>query len=169
VVAHPAPAALSGGLATAARAVLVATLAALYVESFVVGAARIPSGSMEPTLLAGDRILVDRIIFSAAGRWSALLPVRQVARGDVVWFRSPEDPEMALVKRCVALAGDRFGGETLASGRLALVGDHRENSRDSRFFGSVARDAVGGRVFLVLWSAETGAGVRWRRVLRVVR
>ena len=170
MVANAAPAALSAGVAGPLRAVLVATLAALFLNGFVVGAGIIPSGSMTPTLEPGDRVLVDRLIFAGpgglGGRW---LPVREVAPGDVLWLLSPDGSGRALVKRCAAVAGDRFAGETVAAGRVAVLGDHREDSWDSRAFGTVPRASVGGRVFLVLWSAPPGGSPRFARVARLVR
>jgi len=173
VVAHSAPAALSraGGDETALpRALLVGALIALFVRAFVVAAALIPTASMAPTLLAGDRVLVDRMLFSRP--WppglESLLPVRPPRRGDVVWFRSPIDPRTALVKRVVALAGDPFAGRRVAPEHLAVLGDGRSASLDSRRFGPVPRSALAGRVVLVLWSADRH---RWRtdRVLVPVR
>ncbi len=155
---------------SAARACLVATLLALYLKTFLLAAAIIPSASMEPTLVPGDRVLVNRMIFVAPPPPGAqFLPLREVRRGDVLWLRSPEDPTSALVKRCTAVAGDRFAARTLAPRTLAVEGDNRANSLDSRSFGPVARAAVGGRVFLVLWSARPRGGVRWPRLLRLVR
>jgi hypothetical protein len=163
-------AALRAELGPALRAGLVAALAALYARAFVVAAATVPTGSMSPALLAGDRVLVDRMRYAQAlpAAVATLLPVREVRPGDVVWLRSPERPGSALVKRCVAVAGERFDGALLPPGTLAVLGDRRADSRDSRHFGPVARAAVGGRVVLVLWSAEDGS-VRWRRIGARVR
>ena len=162
--------ALRDELALALRAGLVAALVALYARAFVVAAATVPTGSMSPALVAGDRVLVDRMRYAGElpAAVAALLPVREPRPGDVVWLRSPERPDTALVKRCVAVEGERFAGAVLPPGTLAVLGDRREDSRDSRQFGPVARGAVGGRVVLVLWSAADGA-VRWRRIGTAVR
>jgi signal peptidase I len=164
------PASGSGRAMPACRAGLLAALVALYARAFVVAAATVPSGSMAPALLAGDRVVVDRLLYARGlpAPLAALLPVREVRPGDVVWLRSPERPGQALVKRCVAVGGERFGDARLPAGTLAVVGDRREDSRDSRQFGPVARSAVVGRVVLVLWSAERGE-VRWRRIGAAVR
>lgn len=152
------------------RAALVATLVALYTRAFVVAAAIVATASMEPTLLAGDRVLVDRMLYAQrlSRPLAAILPVRGVEVGDVVWFRSPERPELALVKRCTAIEGELWGDAMLAPGTLAVEGDRRDNSRDSRAFGPIPRASVGGRVALVLWSAGP-AGLRPERTARVVR
>jgi signal peptidase I len=174
VVAHPPPAALSFGsrLAGALRAALYAALLALFARAFVVAAAIVPSGSMRPTLLPGDRVLVDRLLYAEGvpAPLAALLPVRPPRAGDVVWLRSPEDPRAALVKRCAVLPGGDFAGRRLAPDELAVLGDDRDDSRDSRVFGPVPRGALEGRVVLVLWSrgGESDAA-RWRRVGRLVR
>jgi signal peptidase I len=161
-----------GRLASALRAVLVAALVALFARAFVVAAAIVPSGSMRPTLLPGDRVLVDRWLDAAdlPAALRALLPVRALAVGDVLWLRSPENPAASLVKRCAAVAGDRFGGRLLGAGEIAVLGDNRTDSRDSRAFGAVPARAAQGRVLLVLWSrAEAGEAPRWQRIGRRVR
>lgn len=95
------------GRTLAARLVLVA-VAAIFVRTWVAQSFSIPSGSMEPTLLAGDFVLVDRFVFgpTLAGTEDALLPRRPVRRGDVVVARLPADPERHLVKRVVGLPGE---------------------------------------------------------------
>jgi signal peptidase I len=129
----------------------------------------IPSESMAPTLLAGDRIVVTRYLSDAP------------ERGHVVVFTSPADGRELLVKRVVAVPGDlvdsrfgrlRVGGhvvpETYArdaasTGEIApfvvpaasyfVLGDHRRDSVDSRTWGVVPRTAITGRARLVLWSS----------------
>lgn len=165
MVAHSPPAALTrdGGGATAPlRALLVGALVALFVRAFVIAAAPVPTASMTPTLLAGDRVLVNRMVFAVptlAGL-ERLLPVREPRRGDVVWLRSPLDPRTALVKRVVAVAGDPFSGSRVPADHLAVLGDGHHSSLDSRRFGPVPRRAIVGRVELVLWSAHRRS---WRR------
>ncbi|MCY4027634.1 MAG: signal peptidase I [Acidobacteria bacterium] len=92
------------GRTLAARLVLV-VVAALFVRTWVAQSFSVPSGSMEPSLLAGDFVLVDRFVFgpTLAGAEHALLPGRTVRRGDVVVARLPADPRRHLVKRVVGL------------------------------------------------------------------
>jgi len=89
VVAHAPPAALSG--APLARALVVGSLVALFARTFVAAAAVVPTGSMAPALAAGDRVLVDRLVYAAGlpAPLAAWLPVRPPRVGDVVWLRSP--------------------------------------------------------------------------------
>jgi len=174
VVAHAAPAALSpasGAGGQTARALLVGALLALFARTFVAAAAVVPSGSMAPALLAGDRVLVDRVLFAHGlpPALARLLPVREPRRGDVVWLRTPGAPGTALVKRVAATAGEPFGGARVPPGRLAVLGDREADSLDSRAFGPLPREAAVGRVCLVLWSAGGDDGVRGGRVLRAVR
>ena len=95
------------GRTLAARLVL-AAVAALFVRTWVAQSFSIPSGSMEPSLLAGDFVLVDRFVFGPtfAGTEQALLPMRTVRRGDIVVARLPADPRRHLVKRVVGLPGE---------------------------------------------------------------
>ncbi|MCM2269463.1 MAG: signal peptidase I [Thermoanaerobaculia bacterium] len=174
MVAHAAPAALSrsrGVAAPLARALLVGALVALFARAFVAAAAVVPTGSMTPALAAGDRVLVDRLVYAAdlPAALAALLPARPPRVGDVVWLRSPHAADGALVKRVAALAGQPFAGGTVPPGHLAVLGDRRADSLDSRAFGPVPAAAAAGRVCLVLWSAGDDEGLRRGRLLRVVR
>lgn len=91
-------------------AFLVAVICALFVRTFLIQAFVIPSRSMEGNLLVGDRVLVNRFLYTEPGNLleRLLLPVRPVERGDVVVFRYPPDPTRDYVKRCVATGGDRL-------------------------------------------------------------
>jgi len=117
-------------------AFLVATILALFARTFLVQAFRIPTPSMEPTLLVGDHLLVDKSVYgslrtggvrggAAAPGW---LPARGVRRGDVVVFRSPVEPGRDLVKRCLGLPGEtvavRDGGVWI-DGRPLAEGGYR--------------------------------------------
>jgi len=85
----------------------VAVGAALLVRAYAVEVFRIPSGSMAPTLLAGDQVLVWKWAYGLrlpqGGPW---LWARQVRRGDVIVFRHPREPDKDFVKRVVGLPGD---------------------------------------------------------------
>lgn len=151
-----------------AEAIVIALLLAMFVRTFVVQAFKIPSGSMENTLLVGDHILVNKFIY-----W-----FREPVRGDIIVFRFPKDERRDFIKRVIALPGEevmirgkkvyincatpdapekcepleekyaRFkpggavgGGESkwgprkVPPGHLFMLGDNRNNSQDSRFWG----------------------------------
>ncbi len=102
--ARPGPLAELGAYA---EAMLVAVLVALFFRTWVVEAFKIPSGSMEPRLVPGDHIIVNKFVYGrCTGPWGRLLPQREPARGDIVVFRSPTDPARDLVKRFVGLPGE---------------------------------------------------------------
>jgi signal peptidase I len=202
-------------------AALIAVLFALFARTFVVQAFHIPTPSMEPNLLVGDHLMVDKLIFAGDGD-SWFWPARSIRRGDVVVFRAPEDPTRDYVKRCLGLPGDRVeivnkqlivNGERLNEGGYVFhtdprtypaaatlpdalrlrdnvaaftvpgesyfcLGDNRDDSYDSRFWGTVSRAAVKGRAVLVYWSVappESGPPrglldrVRWSRSGGLVR
>ncbi len=90
------------------EAIVVAVVLALFVRTFAVQAFKIPTSSMEPNLLIGDHLFVNRLVYSpSAGRLEALvLGKREVRRGDVVVFRFPGNPEKDYVKRVVGLPGE---------------------------------------------------------------
>ncbi len=118
-MSHPAPEGAPHGALTAcayAEAILVAVLLALFARAYLFEAFEIPSGSMERTLLVGDHIMVDKAAYAPhRGPWRFLLPYREVSPGDVVVFRSPEEPGKDLIKRAIGLPGDtiRLTGDRL--------------------------------------------------------
>ena len=81
----------------------------LFIITFVLQAFEIPSSSMEDTLLIGDHVFVNRVQFAAPTRWMGpLLPYRNIRRGDIVVFLSPEEPGLFVVKRIMGIPGDRI-------------------------------------------------------------
>lgn len=81
----------------------------LFIMTFVFQTFAIPSSSMESTLLIGDHLLVNREQFAPPTRWMGpLMPYRDVQRGDIAVFLSPEQPGLFLVKRIIGVAGDRI-------------------------------------------------------------
>jgi len=114
----------------------------LLVREYAFEAFYVPSPSMEPTLQPGDRILVNKM---CAG---------EIDRDDLVVFRSPEKPGQFWIKRVRGLPGDVIDGEAIPAGRVYLLGDNAANSRDSRHFGTVSRDAIVGVAEYVYWSRD---------------
>ncbi|WP_462320698.1 signal peptidase I [Halochromatium sp.] len=92
-----------------ARSFFPVILVVLLLRSFVVEPFRIPSGSMMPTLLVGDFILVNK--FSYGLRWPVLnskfLDLGEPERGDVIVFRFPRDESVDYIKRVIAVPGDQ--------------------------------------------------------------
>jgi len=182
------------------EALLIAIVFAIFARTFVVQAFKIPSESMEPNLLVGDHILVNKFVYGPTiYPWEErLLPMRGPRRGDVVVFKFPQDVSRDFIKRCVGLAGDEVeiedkqllinGAEVDETGyahfrdentyrsrfveerwRLRdnfspyevppasyfCLGDNRDFSNDSRYWGPVPAANVKGRAVLVYWSFET--------------
>ena len=143
---------------------------------------KMPSGSMEPTLLIGDHIVVDKRF-------------RTAHRGDVIVFVFPPDPTKDFIKRVVGVSGDTievktgklyrdgvlvadphahfqltpderqrdsprdyFGPLTVPAGKLFVMGDNRDRSYDSRFWGLVEETEVEGRVLYIYWSWDSDSG-----------
>ena len=161
-----------GVLGTLVEIVIIVAAAfaiALLVQAFIVKPFTIHQVSMRPTLQDGDRILLNRLVYH----------FRQPARGDIIVLRSPINPDEDLVKRIVAVAGDRvavsgrklvlngvaqdepyllerdFVGEmaetVVPAGDVFVMGDNRNNSGDSRLFGPVSTHAIIGSAFVVYW------------------
>jgi signal peptidase I len=81
---------------------------ALFVRTFIVQAFKIPSGSMEDNLLIGDHLLVNKFIYGGAPTAieRAVLPMRDIARGDVIVFKYPQEPDRDFIKRVIGLPGE---------------------------------------------------------------
>jgi signal peptidase I len=90
-----------------AEAIAIAVVLALVIRSYVVQAFKIPSGSMIPTLLIGDHLLVNKVVYR----------FRMPERGEVVVFKFPQDRKTDFIKRVVALPGDEV---ELADGKLSV-------------------------------------------------
>jgi signal peptidase I len=151
--------------------VVIAFLLAMGIKQFVVQPFVIPSGSMEPTLQVGDRVLVNKFVYRFA----------QPSPGDVVVFLSPESSSVDYIKRVIAVGGqtvevrdgvvyvdgrakvepyvdtrvkDTYTSEKpvkVPAGYVWLMGDNRTNSRDSRYFGARPASDLLGRAFLIYW------------------
>jgi len=90
------------------EAPLIAVLLAIFTRTFLLQGVLIATASMEPGLLPGDHVFVNKLVFadSPSGAVGWLLPQRRVRRSDVVVFTLPEEPQTLLVKRCVGLPGE---------------------------------------------------------------
>ena len=200
-------------------------LAVLLLRSFLVEPFRIPSGSMMPTLLVGDFILVNKFAYGI--RLPVLnkkiVTIDEPERGDVVVFRYPKNPSVDYIKRVVGLPGDKVGyynkivyingepsgqvpagvyvgkgsgvsmsgaserreqlgdiqhdilvmprtpgleGEyVVGENEYFVMGDNRDNSNDSRYWGTVPEANLVGKAFRI-WMNWDGAnkGVEWDRI-----
>ena len=141
-----------------------------FVRPFVLEAFRIPSESMVPTLEVGDRVFVNKFIYRFT----------EPERGDIVVFEDVEGGEDYLIKRVVAVAGDRvrvsngrlkvdgeiqeetyikpqfpdgsiYGPEKVPEGYVFVMGDNRGNSADSRVFGLLPIENIEGEAFVRFW------------------
>jgi signal peptidase I len=210
-----------------AEAIVVAMLLAFAIRVFIVQAFKIPSGSMIPTLLIGDHILVSKLSYGI--QWpsqckfqmnfppvncyasQALVEFGKPQRGDIIVFRFPEDEEKDFIKRIVGTPGDtvqlrnktvlvngivlddkpftqridpgiidrtinprdNFGPVTVPEGSYFVMGDNRDQSLDSRFWGFVREEKIRGKAFRIYWS-WSGQGqwtewVRWDRFGKAIQ
>src|SRR6201997_2094930 len=91
------------------ESLLVTVILALFGTTFIVQAFKIPSASMEGTLLIGDHLLVNKFIFGGHGAWyEKLLPYRPLERGDIIVFKYPYQDHTHYVKRVIGLPGDHL-------------------------------------------------------------
>lgn len=90
------------------EAILIALVLALFIRTFVVQAFKIPSGSMIPTLLVGDHILVSKFVYGIKNPFtgSVIVPVKEPRRNDVIVFKYPLNPSQDFIKRVIALPGE---------------------------------------------------------------
>src|ERR1700756_5814593 len=91
------------------ESLLVTVILALFGTTFIVQAFKIPSASMEGTLLIGDHLLVNKFIFGGHDAWyEKLLPYRTLERGDIIVFKYPYLDHQHFVKRVIGLPGERL-------------------------------------------------------------
>jgi signal peptidase I len=92
-----------------AEAIIIAIVLALFIRTFVIQAFKIPSGSMKPTLLVGDHILVNKFIYGIKLPFTdkILISLNEPEKGDVVVFKFPLDTKKDYIKRVIGLPGDR--------------------------------------------------------------
>lgn len=197
------------GLRENIEAILVAILLALFIRTFIIQAFKIPSGSMKPTLLIGDHILVNKFIYGVKIPFiqTTIIPIDNPERGDIVVFKFPEDPSKDFIKRVIGVAGDvveirdkkvyvnhkllnhdhgihtdpyifpaskqprdYFGPIVVPPHSIFVMGDNRDQSYDSRFWGFVDLKAVIGKALIIYWSWDkNNFGVRWNRIGHILK
>ncbi len=219
------------------EAIVIALCLALLIRTFIVQPFKIPSGSMIPTLLIGDHLLVNKFIYGTKIPFMdiRIFPVEDIKRGDVIVFKFPGNDSVNegvhYIKRAIGLAGDEvniegrdvyINGEkikqvyegnykyfeqgtevttdkyidtlsenifdviykkssinttkgktnfpiTIPEGNIFVLGDNRDNSYDSRFWGFVPIENISGKAFLIHWSWNFDndnifSKVRWNRI-----
>ncbi len=194
-----------------AESILIAVVLALVIRSYMVQAFKIPSGSMEDTLLIGDHLLVSKFYYGTKLPFGdkRVLKVRDPRQGDVIVFEYPVDPSKDFIKRIVGMPGDvvegkdkkvfvngklytnphevhkdndlvpkemnprdNFGPVTVPGGSYFVMGDNRDRSYDSRFWGFVSAEKIKGLAFIKYWSIEGPwykFNIRWRNVGRLIK
>ena len=92
------------------EAILIALVLALFIRSFVIQAFKIPSGSMIPTLLIGDHLLVSKFIYGIKNplNGETWVTIERPEHGDIVVFKYPVNPDQDFIKRVIGVAGDRI-------------------------------------------------------------
>ncbi|WP_348267944.1 signal peptidase I [Edaphobacter paludis] len=198
------------GILPSIQSLLAIMVIAIFIITFCIQPFRIPSGSMEPSLLVGDFLLVNKQI-TTPGVSDWLFPTPRIHRGEIVVFHYPINPTMHLVKRVIGLPGDRIklrdgrvyingqalsepyamylpsapdgyrdnfprlqsadpavdsrwwikmhrliddGELTIPSGDYFVLGDNRNDSEDSRYWGFVPRAAIVGEPILIYFSLQ---------------
>ncbi len=173
------------------KSIVIALVLALFIRTFLVQAYKIPSGSMIPTLLIGDYLLVSKVSYGIRNpfkddflyKWD--IPKRQ----EIVVFTYPVDPKLDFIKRVIGLPGDtveirnkkvfvngepldepyvqftdkdiypmelsprdNYGPVKVPPGHLFVLGDNRDQSYDSRFWGFVPIHSLKGKALIIYFS-----------------
>ncbi len=191
------------------KAIVTALILALFIRTYFIQAFKIPSGSMIPTLLIGDHILVNKFIYGTTLPFTdkAILVFRKPARGDIIVFKYPEDPGRDFIKRVIAVEGDviesrkkviyvngsrieenyvqhtdvssnprgieprdNFGPYIVPKGKYFMMGDNRDQSYDSRYWGYVDLKDIKGEALIIYWSWDSMKHFpRFERIGRLVK
>lgn len=197
-----------GKIAEWVKSIIIALILALFIRAFFVQAYKIPSGSMIPTLLVGDYLLVNKIVFGIRNpiqddflyRWK--MPERQ----EIVVFTYPVDKKLDFIKRVIGLPGDtveivnkqvfvngkplkepyvqytdkeiypkeisprdNFGPVKVPEGQIFVLGDNRDQSYDSRFWGFVPLHSLKGKALIIYFSWDSeNVGIRFKRLGKLI-
>jgi signal peptidase I len=168
-----------------AHSIVVALILTLVIRTFVVQAFKIPSGSMRPTLLEGDKLFVNKFVYR----------FEPPKRGDIIVFKYPQDPKKDFIKRLVAVGGETVeirDGKIRVDGKILedperfgkfyyynhdpyggpydkirvppdsyyVLGDNSANSTDSRFWGFVPKKNVLGKAICRWWPPNRMGGLK---------
>ncbi len=197
-----------------AKAIGTALILALIIRTFVIQAFKIPSGSMIPTLLIGDHLLVNKIVYGTPVdipftnvNIFHMPGLRTPTKGEIIVFKYPEDPTRDFIKRVVGTEGDtvqmidkklyvngksveesftqhtdnsirlgqpeqrdNFGPYLVPKNKLFMMGDNRDQSYDSRFWGYVDVKQVLGKAMIIYWSWDSNKSMpRFDRMGKLIR
>jgi signal peptidase I len=187
-----------------AKAIITALILAMLIRTFIIQAFKIPSGSMIPTLLVGDHILVNKFLYGTKIPFSGkrVFMFKKPEKGDIIVFKYPENPSKDFIKRVVAVEGDviesknkmvhvngnkvnepyaqhtdssmrpmgieprdNFGPVIVPKNKYFVMGDNRDQSYDSRYWGYVDIKDVKGKALILYWSWDSEKN--WVRLGRI--
>jgi len=187
--------------------IVIAVLIALFIRAFIVQAFKIPSSSMEPTLLVGDHLLVSKFIYGIRIPYTdiKLFQYKKPSRGDIIVFIFPKDRSKDFIKRVIGTEGEKvvivhnkiyindkliddpwgrftmprtsiedYGPVKVPESSLFVMGDNRDNSQDSRFWGFVKLNEVKGKALIIYFSWDSNSQdllnkIRWTRFGKLIR
>jgi signal peptidase I len=222
-----------------AEFIVTLTIMVFFIRTTVVEAYRIPSSSMEDTLLVGDFLMVNKFLYGIrTPDWigvpftkigfdvphTRLPALREPHRGDIIVFKYPNDPSQNYIKRCIGTPGDtiqikdkqvyvngqmfknppkskfvdyrvapagsqqrdimptgagnrdNYGPVVIPPSKYFMMGDNRDNSADSRYWGFLPRDNIVGKALIIYFSWDKYIpfyrfyeSVRWTRIAHLIK
>jgi signal peptidase I len=189
------------------EAIVTALILALVIRAYIMQAFKIPSGSMIPTLLIGDHILVNKFLYGTKIPFTdkKILIIRKPVKEDIIVFKYPENPQKDFIKRVIATEGDiieerdkivyvngnmvsepytvhydrylrhggndprdNFGPLIVPKDKVFVMGDNRDQSYDSRYWGFVDMKEIRGKALIIYWSWDPDKWARLNRIGRLI-
>ncbi len=143
---------------------------ALFFRLFILAVYKIPTQSMQPTLLQGDYVIASQIAYGLKFPWSETSWFRSHPhKGDLIVFTFKSKPAVPYIKRVVAVEGEDYQTEKgpvhVGPNEVYVLSDNKAILEDSRDLGLVSVGDIESQAQMIWFSISAEEGIRWKRIL----